>query len=119
MGPWPNTWMERPHAPAPSPEEGPWTWESVAQGQQRLWAQWTEASQTWLQWWMTSLPQMSWPPVGVVIDPAPLEAPPSSPGPLLARAPVTPDAGNAKAPRARRSAPARRDAPKLNGGRHH
>lgn len=117
MGPWPNTWLDRPHAPAPSPEEGPWTWESIAQSQQRLWEQWTQAGQTWLQWWMTSLPQMAWPPVGVVIDPSPLESPPSTFGPVIARAPA------AKAARQRSTSPpgprARRETPKASGTRHH
>lgn len=118
MGPWPNSWFEGPHAPAPSPEEGPWTWESLAQSQQRWWAQWTEAGQTWLQWWLSSVPQVAWPPVGVIIEPSPLEAPPVTIDAIL-RAPVP--AREARPGRARKAPSAKRRESHhgVSGARHH
>ncbi len=66
-----------PHGPAqPLPEEGAWTWDSVALTQQRLWQHWLEAGSTWLTWWAGSLPPMGWPPVGQVLPPAADPAPP-------------------------------------------
>ncbi len=51
-----------------------WRWNEVMETQQRFWTECAEAGQIWLSWWVSVLPPMNWPPVGVVLPPGETKA---------------------------------------------